>query len=290
MYDAVVIGGGPAGVSASLYLKRANLNVSLFYTRDSNVSYAHMIDNYYGFPNGISGEDLYKNGIEQAKNLGVNVSLEEVIKIENFGKKFAIKTEKGDYETFSVILATGDKKVKPNIAGLKEFEGKGVSYCAICDAFFYKGKDVCIIGNGKFALSEAEELKNVAGSVTILTNGEKLEESRSNEFNVIDKKIKSLNGDTRLTSVTFEDDENKEINGAFVALGEASASDFAKTLGVLQDGENIKVNENMETNIKGIYACGNITGGLKQVSKAVYDGTKAGLSCINYVRNLKKEN
>ena len=287
MFDAIVIGGGPAGVSASLYIKRANLSVKLFYLKDSNVSYASKIDNYYGFESGISGKDLYENGINQAKNLGVEISSEEVIKIENLGKSFKVITNNNEYEALSIVLATGDKKNKPNIEGIDRFTGKGVSYCAICDAFFYRGKDVAVIGNGNFALSEAEELKNLVKSVTILTNGETLE---SAEFDVIDKKIKSINGDEKVRSVTFEDDEEKAIDGVFIALGQANASDFAKTLGIVENGDNIKVNEKMETNIKGIYACGNITGGLKQISKAVYDGTIAGISCIEYVRNLKKEN
>ncbi len=179
-------------------------------------------------------------------------------------------------------MATGNKKLKPNIKGIKEFEGRGISYCAICDAFFYRNKNVAVIGNGKFALSEAEELSHVAGSVTLLTDGL---EAPSTSFKSITKKISEVSGENKVSKVIFEDGEELEIDGIFVAIGEAGASDFAKTLGILENGDNIVVNEKMETNVKGIYACGNITGGLLQVCKAVYEGAVAGLSATSYVRN-----
>lgn len=285
MYDVVIVGAGPAGISAALYAKRANINVIVLYKDESTVSEAHKIDNFYGFPGGITGEDLYLNGIEQAKQLGVEVKKTEVVGIENLGAHFNVKTDRGNFEGEAVILSTGNKKLKPNIAGVAEFEGKGISYCAICDAFFYRNKNVAVIGNGKFAISEAEELSHIVGKATILTNGLQAPDC---DFEVNTKKIKEITGETKVNKIEFEDGSNLEIDGVFIALGEAGASDFAKTLGIFQNGDNIKVNEEMETNIKGIYACGNITGGLLQVCKAVYEGAKAGLSAANYIRNLGK--
>ena len=284
MYDVAIIGAGPAGVSASLYAKRANLNVLIIYYGESNIEKAAKIDNYYGFTDGISGVDLYKNGIEQAKKLGVEVKNLEVLGIDYMQDAFNIKTEKENFETKTVILATGNKKVRPNIKGIEEFEGKGISYCAICDAFFYRNKNVAVIGNGKFAVNEATELSNVANKVTILTNGlDKIE----SDFEVNTNKISSINGKEKVTDIEFEDGNKIEVDGVFIALGEAGASDFAKTLGILQDGDNIKINEKMETNVPGIYACGNATGGLLQVCKAVYEGAEAGLSAVNYIRKNK---
>ena len=284
MYDVAIIGAGPAGVSASLYAKRANLNVLIIYYGESNIEKAAKIDNYYGFTDGISGVDLYKNGIEQAKKLGVEVKNLEVLGIDYIQNAFNIKTESENFETKTVILATGNKKVRPNIKGIEEFEGKGISYCAICDAFFYRNKNVAVIGNGKFAVNEATELSNVANKVTILTNGlDKIE----SDFEVNTNKISSINGKEKVTDIEFEDGSKIEVDGVFIALGEAGASDFAKTLGILQDGDNIKTNEKMETNVPGIYACGNATGGLLQVCKAVYEGAEAGLSAVNYIRKNK---
>lgn len=285
MYDVIIIGAGPAGISAGLYAKRANLNVLILYHGESNLEKAEKIDNYYGFSGGISGKDLYENGIKQAQDLGIEVKEVEVLGIETLGETYNVKTVDVSFEAKAIILSTGNRKLKPNIKGVAEFEGKGISYCAICDAFFYRNKNVAIIGNGKFAVSEAEELSHVAQNITILTNG--LEKPNC-DFEVNTKKISSITGDTRVQKIEFEDGSDLEIDGVFIALGEAGASDFAKTLGIMQEGDNIKVNNKMETNVKGIYACGNITGGLLQVCKAVYEGAEAGLSAVSYIRNLEK--
>lgn len=149
MYDIIIIGAGPAGISAALYAKRANSNILVLYNESTSLSKAEKIDNYYGFPGGITGEDLYENGIKQAEKLGIEIKKKEVIQIENLGNTFNVKTENGNYEAKSIILSTGNKKVRPNIKGVKEFEGKGISYCAICDAFFYRKKNVAVIGNRK---------------------------------------------------------------------------------------------------------------------------------------------
>ena len=240
MYDVTIIGAGPAGISASLYAKRANLNVLVLYYGESNLEKATKIDNYYGFIDGISGEDLYNNGIEQAKKIGVEVKNREVLGIDYMQDLFNVKTYSGNFETKTIILATGNKKLKPNIKGIDEFEGKGISYCAICDAFFYRNKNVAVIGNGKFAVSEAEELSHVVNKVTILTNG--LDKPKCN-FEVNTNKIIEINGEEKVNEIVFEDGSKTEIDGVFIALGEAGASDFAKTLGILQDSDNIKTNE-----------------------------------------------
>ena len=283
MYDVIIIGAGPAGISASLYAKRSNLKVLVLYYGESNLIKASEIDNYYGFSEGISGQKLYNDGIHQAINIGVEVKKIEVIGIENLEKSFKIKTIEGNFESKTLILATGNKKLKPNIPGINEYEGKGISYCAICDAFFYKNKNIAVIGNGKFAINEAKELSHVVNKVTILTNAM---DKPNCDFEVIDKQIKSINGTNIVNNIEFYDGTKIEVDGVFIALGEAGASDFAKTLGILQNGENIIVNEKMETNVKGIYACGNITGGLLQVCKAVYEGAEAGINAVNYIRKL----
>lgn len=283
MYDLLIIGAGPAGISASLYAKRANLNVLVLYHGKSNLEGASQIDNYYGFINGISGAELYNNGISQAKNIGVEVKEEETLSIELLSDGFKVSTTSNEFETKALIISTGNKKIRPNIPGIKEFEGRGISYCAICDGFFYRNKNVAVIGNGKFAINEARELAHVANKVIILSNGS--ETPDQNEFEVNTKAIKLITGESKVQEIEFEDGEKLEIDGIFVALGEAGGSDFAKKLGIMMNGDNIKVNEKMETNIPGIYACGNITGGLLQICKAVYEGAEAGISAVNYIRS-----
>ena len=281
MYDIIIIGAGPAGISASLYAKRAGANVLVLYYGESNLDKAETIENYYGFEYGIDGKTLYENGIEQAKNLGIEVRNEEVLHIEKV-EDFTVKTTKGEYKSKSVIISTGNKKLRPNIKGVLRFEGKGISYCAICDGFFYRGKNVVVIGNGEFALNEANDLKNIANNVKILTNG--LEMETSSDYEIVTKKIKEIHGEERVKSIEFEDGEQLEVDGIFIALGKAGGSDFAKKMGVMLEKDNIKVDENMKTNIEGLYSCGDVTGGLLQVCKAVYDGARAGLDSAKYIR------
>ena len=286
MYDVIIIGAGPAGISAGLYAKRANKKVLILYYGISNLEKANNIDNYYGFQNGIAGQELYDNGIKQAQNLGIEVKKEEVISLESKDRNFVIKTIKTEYNSKTVIIATGNKKLKPNIKGIEKFEGKGISYCAICDGFFYRNKNVAVIGNGRFAINEANDLKQIANKVTIYTDG--LEMNEKTEFEVQSCKIRKIIGEDKVKAIEFENGYKIEVDGIFIALGEAGGINFARKVGVITVGDNIKVNENMETNIPGLYACGNATGGLLQISKAVYDGAKAGLSAINYLNNINK--
>ena len=284
MYDVIVIGAGPAGISAALYVKRSNKDVLVLYSGESQLEKAHKIDNYYGFPNGISGKELYNNGIEQAKNLGVDVKCEEALNVAmNASLNYEVTTTSGKYESKALILSTGNKKIKPKIDGIEEFDGKGISYCAICDGFFYRNKNVAVIGNGDYALSEAADLENIVGNITILTDS--LPAPEDCKYDVISKKIKRIYGDATVKGVEFEDGEKLEISGLFVALGSAGGADFAKKLGIVLDGDSIKTNSDMSTNIPGAFSCGNINGGLLQVCKAVYEGAQAGLSAISYIKN-----
>ena len=286
MFDAVIIGAGPAGISAGLYLKRANKNVLILYHGESQLEKAHKIDNFYGFPLGITGKDLYINGINQAVNLGIEVKDLEVLSIQmNEKMEYTIRTSEEEFNSKVVILATGNKKLRPNIKGVKEFEGSGVSYCAICDGFFYRKKNVVVIGSGTYAISEATELKNVTPNVTILTNG--LELNGKADIPVIIKEIKEIVGEGRVSGVKFMDDTTLDVNGVFIALGEAGGADFAKKLGIYMEKDNIVVDENMRTNIPGVYACGNVVGGLLQINKAAYEGAKAGLDAVKYINEKR---
>jgi thioredoxin reductase (NADPH) len=286
MFDAVIIGAGPAGISAGLYLKRANKNVLILYHGESQLEKAHKIDNFYGFPLGITGKDLYINGINQAVNLGIEVRDLEVLSIQmNEKMEYTIRTSEEEFNSKVVILATGNKKLRPNIKGVAEFEGSGVSYCAICDGFFYRKKNVVVIGSGTYAISEATELKNVTPNVTILTNG--LELNGTTDIPVVNKEIKEIVGEGRVSGVKFMDDTTLDVNGVFIALGEAGGADFAKKLGIYMEKDNIVVDENMRTNIPGVYACGNVVGGLLQINKAAYEGAKAGLDAVKYINEKR---
>lgn len=279
IYDVIIVGSGPAGISAALYAKRRKLSVLVISKGDGALGKTEKVENYYGFPKGISGKELYENGIKQAQNLGVEIIKDEVVSL-TYAENFEIETINSNYMAKSVILATGASRVTPNIKGIREFEGKGVSYCAICDAFFYKGKDVAVLGNGNYAIHEMEQLKPVANSVTILTNGEQIVENRDIDVNVDGRKIRELRGDSKIQEVEFEDRTKQPINGIFVALGTASSNDLARKIGARIENNHIVVDENMETTVPGLFACGDCTGGLLQISKAVYEGALAGLAVL----------
>lgn len=267
------------GISASIYAKRRKLSVLVISKGNGALGKTDKIENYYGFKKPISGKELYQNGIQQAKNLGVEFIEDEVVSVQ-YVEHFEVETVNSKYEAKSVILATGTNRQTPNIKGIRKFEGKGVSYCAICDAFFYKGKDVAVLGSGNYALHEAQQLKPVVNSVTILTNGEPIIENRSLDVDVKSKKIREVRGDTKVEEVEFEDDTIEKVNGVFIALGTASSNDLARKIGARIENNHIVVDENMQTTVPGLFACGDCTGGLLQISKAVYEGAKAGLEVL----------
>ena len=280
MYDVVIVGSGPAGVSAALYLKRAKKDILLISKGEGALKKADKIENYYGIER-ITGDELYKTGIRQVERLGVPIENDEVTNI-SFERYFTIATVNSEFEAKNVIVATGTNRVTPNIKGVKEFEGKGVSYCAICDAFFYKDKDVAVVGDGNYAIHEANQLKNVANSVTILTNGSKMVQNRdAADFDIEEEKIREFRGENSIEEVEFDNNKKKKIDGVFIAIGTATSTDLARKIGALVKNNNIVVNENMETTVKGLYACGDCTGGLLQVNKAVYEGAKAAVSIIS---------
>lgn len=289
IYDVIIIGSGPAGISASLYAKRANLSVLIVSKGIGTLEKVEMIDNYYGLQSNTTGKQLQKNGEEQAKRLGVEFKNEEVVKVD-YDINFKVNTINHIYESKVVILATGSKRKTPNIKGIKELDGKGISYCATCDAFFFKGKDVGVLGSKEYAIHEAEELLPVVNSVTILTNGEIPVEKRSQNIKIEEKRIREFRGIERIEEIEFEDNTTKKIDGVFVAIDTASSSDLARKLGIMLDeNNNIRVDSKMQTNLPGLFACGDCTGGILQIAKAVNEGMIAGMSAIKFLKDNKGE-
>ena len=280
IYDVIIIGAGPAGISAGLYTQRANKKTLIIYNEKSSLEKASKIENYYGFPNGISGKELYQNGIMQAKNLGIELKKEEVIKIEKIKETFEVSTSNRKYISRNVILATGNKKNTPDIKGIKELEGKGISYCAICDGFFYRGKDVAVLGSGDYAISEVNDLLNVENKITILTNKKKVPDFRAENVKVETRGVIAVKGENQLESIELEDGTKLEVDGLFVAQGVAGSTDFARKLGALVKDNKIVVSDKMETTIQGLYACGDCVGSIYQIAKAINEGMIAGISAV----------
>lgn len=278
VYDSIIIGAGPAGISASLYIKRSNLNVLVLYTSNSVLSKAKQIDNYYGTPN-ISGEKLYNVGINQAKDLGVELKEEEVfsIKMEMIEKNigFKVTTTNNEYLARTVVISTGASRNTIKIANILDYINTNVSYCATCDGFFYLGKDVVVLGNSEYALNEAKELTKFAKSVTILTNGNSFELDTPENIKVNTDRIISFKGTSIIEQIELEN-STINANGVFIAWGVAGGFEFAKKVGVETKDNKIVVNSKMQTNIPGLYACGDVTGAPYQIYKAVYEGATAG--------------
>lgn len=287
MSNVVIIGNGPAGISAALYTTRAGINTTIIGRDEGALAKATEVENYYGFSKPISGKDLISEGIEGARRLGANIVTSEVLGI-GYKDKLTVITKDKEYSADSVLLATGTSRRSPRITGIKEYEGRGISYCAVCDAFFYRGKDVAVLGNGDYALHEALELLPTSRSVTLLTNGEKLTISSQvpGQININEDPIDSIIGNDVVDSVQFKNGNTLPISGLFIAVGVAGSTDLAKKIGATTENNKILVDGNMGTNIPGLFAAGDCTGGLLQISKAVYEGAKAGTEIIKHLRNL----
>lgn len=290
MYDVIIIGRGPAGISASLYTARANLKTLVIGRNDSSLKKAGKIENYFGFSNIVSGSFLLQEGEKQALRLGVEIIEDEVIDIS---KKdfFEVVASKKKYFCKSVLLATGQSRKKVKIENLVEFEGKGVSYCVTCDGFFYNNLKVGVLGFKDFAIHEAMELEAYSKDITIFTNGFEFELSdeyieAARRFKINKKPILKLEGSEFLERILFNDNTSEKIDGIFVAYESASSIDFARKLGIIVDGNSIVVDKNQQTNLSGVFAAGDNTGGLRQVSSAVGEGAVAGKRITEYIRGL----
>ena len=282
-YNVVIIGGGPAGVSAALYLARANFKVAIVENGPGALARAHKIDNFYGIA--ASGSKLYAEGLAQAKALGVDIITDEVLAVEYYDS--FVLTHKQHSEPLPapvLILATGTKNITLNLPGLVELEGKGISYCAVCDGFFFRKKKLAVLGHGAYALHEAEYLRHIAAEVTVLTHGQDDSAAKVAGFATITTPVTGVTGTEHLETVCFADGRQLAVNGLFIALGTADSTDMARKLGAQLDGRFIKVDADGATNIPGLFAAGDCIGGLKQVAKAVHDGARAGLAAIKFLR------
>ena len=289
--DVIIIGAGPAGITASMYTSRAGLKTIVLYKDFGALEKAAHVDNFYGHLN-ISGKQLVKNGIRQARDFGTFVVNSEVLDIrQNEDCSWTVKTIGATHTARAILISTGANRSTPRIKGLAALQGRGISYCAICDGFFHRDKDVAVIGNGAYALHEAMDLLPIAKSVTVLTNGkEKLLAKFPENITVRTEKILEICGQSgimgkTLSGVILGGGECLSLSGLFIAQGVAGGTELAKKLGAIIENNAIFVDSNMRTTVPNIWAAGDCTGGLKQIAKAVYDGAQAG---TDIVKSLKE--
>ncbi len=284
MNDMLILGYGPAGISAALYGLRAGLKVVLVGKDGGALQKAHLIENYYGLEKPLTGEELMEVGKSQARKLGAEIVDDEITDLMFDGTGFVATGLKGVYKGKTCIMATGAARKKQPLAGMAEMEGHGVSYCAVCDAFFYRQKDVAVMGSGEYALHEATELLQVVNSVTLLTNGVPLTADFPETIKIESRKLKGLVGEGAFKGVAFEDGSEQNFDGLFVALGSANATDLALKAGAAFDQGKLVLDEDLQSTIPGLFAAGDCTGGTLQIAVAVGEGARAGLAAIKYLR------
>lgn len=285
MGKVLVIGRGPAGISASLYIRRGGFEVTVAAKDDGALARAEKVENFYGQAEPVSGSEIIRRGIAGAKRLGVNFREAEVVALTTEEKGFSAKTAAGETLTAdAVVLAAGASRSAPPIPGLNDFSGRGVSYCAICDGVFYRGKTVAVLGAGEFAQHEADILSLTAKKVILLTHGQAAPVVDS-RYEVHTAPVEAVIGDTKVSGVRLSDGSNVAIDGLFLAWGTAGSADLARRLGAVVEDTHICVDAHMATNVPGLYAAGDCTGGLLQIVKAAHDGAVAGLSILKYLRS-----
>ena len=285
MKQLVIIGQGPAGISAALYAVRGGADVTVVANGAGALARAGLIQNYYGFEDGISGRELIEAGVRQAEKLGVRMVRGELFGIEYAEEGFAVKTSAGTLDAGAAVIACVTQRNTPPIAGIDAFDGRGVSYCAVCDAFFFRGKKVGVVGSGAYAASEYEVLKGVIQDVTALTNGEAPQFSLPCDT----RKIARLEGGDALERVVFEDGSAEAFDGLFIACGTAGAFELSRKLGLETANGKIVTDERRATNVPGIFAAGDCTAGMQQIAKAVCDGMIAGTEALKYLKAQAKQ-
>ena len=299
MYDTIVIGAGPAGMTAALYAARANLKVA---TLEQGAPGGQMnntsdIENYPGFES-ISGPELSMKMFEPLEKLGVENLYGIVSGIEDKGDYKVVKTGDEEYQTKTVIIATGAKHRHIGVAGEEEYNSRGVSYCAVCDGAFFRNQDLLVVGGGDSAVEEGIYLTRFANSVTIVHRRDELRAQKvlqdrafANErihfaWNTVVEEIK---GDNRVTSLVLKDVQTGEVReqaagGVFIYVGLDPVSDFAKDLGILDDQGWVITDDHMKTSVPGVFAVGDVRQkDLRQVTTAVGDGAVAGQEAYKYI-------
>jgi len=295
-YELAIVGAGPAGYSAAIYAVRSGLKVALFDRGDGGgrAVLSPNVENYVGFES-IPGAELVERIKRHAARYIQPHLYEEVTGVARAGKGFSVKTTKGTYSVGAVLFCTGTEHKTMDIPGEKEFLGRGVSYCATCDGFFFRGKAVAVVGGGSTAVMEAVFLKQIGCSDVFLVHrrgqlrAEKVHEVEAREKQVkilLNKEVERISGDGVVRALELRDVETRQasrlaVDGVFISIGWVPQNDLLKKLGVEMDAEGyVVVNRFGCTSIPGVYAAGDLTGGVRQIVTACASGAVAALSSL----------
>jgi thioredoxin reductase (NADPH) len=299
-YDVVILGAGPAGLTAGIYAERSGLK-SIVIDKSiigGQVAVTPNVENYPGFKNvgGMNLVEVLTAHTREYSNVRENETVDEV----KIGKRIEVYTAKGVYSAKALILATGAQWRSLGVPGEKQFFGNGVSYCASCDGYAFKGKKVLMIGGGNSALTDALHLKNLGVQVTVVHRRDNFRAEQAlqdaldrEKIPVIwDSTVEEIYGDAerikgvKLRNLKTDEDTLHECDGVFVAIGHIANTELASDIGVhLNEDGTIKVDRGMRTNIPRVYAAGDVTGGVRQIVTAVGEGATAALSAFEDIQN-----
>lgn len=297
MVDIIIVGSGPAGMSAAVYGKRAGLSVLVIekvYYGTGQVAESSHVDNYLGIP-GINGYELGEKFRSHAEGLGVEFKDGEVIWFEKAADRWYVHLKNGEtLESKTVVYAAGAAHRHLGVPGEEEFSGKGVSYCATCDGAFFKGKDVAVVGGGNTAMDDAIYLSDICNKVYLVhrrdvfrgdaTTLMKLKETENIEL-VVPAKVQEVKGEQVVTALQLEDGRSLEVSGVFVAVGMQPATSMLQGIVLMNDNGYIIADETGKTSAAGFFAAGDVrTKELRQIITAVADGANAATSAERYIR------
>lgn len=296
MYDVIIIGAGPAGITAGIYCQRANLKTIIFEkeTIGGQIASSPLVENFPGCKS-ISGAQLATNFYEQAEELGIPIEIEEVLEIIP-GKINKVKTDFGEYESKAVILATGSKYRLLGLPNEVDYIGKGIAFCTSCDGAFFKGKTIAVIGGGNTAVTNALYMANLCKKVYLIdicdhlicekTLEDKLRSLPNVEI-IQQTGVKELIGEEELTGIKLTDDRVLDIQGMFISIGMVAQTDLVKNL-VKLNPQNYVDSEDCLTDKAGIFVAGDCRSkSIRQLTTAVADGTTAAINAIKYIENNK---
>ncbi len=299
-YDIVIIGGGPGGISAGIYTARARRD-SLLVERGvvgGQILNTEWVENYPGFPEGVSGFDLTQSMHQQATKFGLETLIAEVTGVRIATKDKTVKTTQGDFTARAIIVASGSERQKLGVPGEVEYTGKGVSYCATCDGAFFRDKAVAVVGGGNAAITEALELVKFASQITVIHRRDELRATKilqekafaEPKIKVLwDSVVEEILGETFVNKVRVRNVKSKkesviDVAGVFISIGFKPNTGFLKDILALDDTGAIIANEKMETSVPGVYAVGDIrSNSIRQVISAAGDGATAAVNAEKYI-------
>lgn len=301
-WEVIIVGAGPAGLTAGIYTARSGLKTLILEEKVPGglVAEAPIIENYPGFPEGIRGPDLVDRMVRQAGAAGVEIrSWEGATRMELSGEEKVVETKKGAYSANAVILAMGASHRKLGVPGEEEFAGRGVSYCALCDGPLFKGKRVLVVGGGNSAVASAQYLAGIGVETKLAHRRSRLRAGERAERELVERgveilwntELREIRGESLVESVKLYNNSTGEewemnVDGVFIQVGEKPNSEVAADAGVEVDEDGyIKVDRRQRTNIRGVYACGDITNNpVKQIGTAVGQAIVAATEAYGYIR------